>query len=361
MSLRFIYISRQFNRSGYYILKELLESGFNPEMVLLPPVNSHPELDNAQKAAELKDAYMEYCVARQMKPLRFMESIKLLAEKYDIPVLIRNSLKRAEDHAWMKTLKPDLVVLGGGWPELIPTRIIEIPSLGVLNTHPSLLPDFRGTDIHRWQVLHGVGKSGATIHYIDETFDTGGILSQRAVDISVTDTPQELFEKTARLSGELMVETLTAIKKASPQKLRASVQAERTDTSRYYSRWKWEDADFLKLDFNLAAREAHAKILANAQEDYKFNGAWASLNGSKFIFRRSDANFNPCHKQPGTIVEISERGMEVCCGDKKSIRISQIQVASEKGYPEEPQIGAVLNGDEMRKADYFAINHKFDS
>ena len=99
-------------------------------------------------------------------------------------------------------LELDLIVLGGGWPELLPLNIIEAPLIGSINTHPSLLPDFRGTDIVRWQVFNNVKKTGVTIHYMDERFDTGQIIGQVEMDVEDIETPQLITTKLAKMSRQ---------------------------------------------------------------------------------------------------------------------------------------------------------------
>lgn len=359
--MRFLYVSRQFNRSGYYILKELLENKIAPVGVLLPEHNSNPELDDQKKNISIKKKYTKHCVENGIPPLRFLESIKILAEQYKIPVFVRKSLKRPLDIDWVASLKLDLVVLGGGWPELIPNEIITLPKVGMLNTHPSLLPEYRGTDIHRWQVLFGVKKSGATIHYIDETFDTGDVIAQESVDISPYDTPQELFEKTAKVSGKLMVDVINKHIKSYPQRISGVPQAEKNNKSRYYSRWKWESSNFMKVDFSLSASEVYYKILANTQESYIYNGAYAFFNGKKIILRKAVYKFTSNDKvENATIVTIKEEGIEVACGDGKNILITQVQIGSENGFPSEPNTGRALTGKEIKSSGIFTRLQKFN-
>jgi methionyl-tRNA formyltransferase len=153
-------------------------------------------------------------------PLRFERSISQLSAEHDVPVLRLESIKSSAAVNVLRGLALDLIVLGGGWPERIPERVIEMPPLGIISTHPSLLPRFRGTDVHRWQVMHGVKRSGSTIHYVDAELDTGAILGTEEVEISPEDTPQDLAAKSGVAAGPLMVRVLDAVEQAAPGRAR---------------------------------------------------------------------------------------------------------------------------------------------
>jgi len=147
--MRFAYLSKNSNRSGFYILRHLLEeSRFRPSAVILPASSSSP-LDCPTSAKIEKERYQLEVQRMGGEALRFEGSIPLLLEKHKTPLLRLESIKTQEEFEKIRALQVDLMVLGGGWPQLIPQQVIELPSLGIINTHPSLLPEFRGTDIHR--------------------------------------------------------------------------------------------------------------------------------------------------------------------------------------------------------------------
>ena len=244
----------------------------------------------------------------------------------------------------LSSFKPDLIVLGGGSPQLIPERIINLPRGGVINTHPSLLPQFRGTDIHRWQVLNDVKKSGTTIHYIDTTFDTGEILGQKSVDIGFEDTPQKLFEKTAKVAGELMISILQRIENSLPNKVNGEVQEARKDSSRYFSRWRWEDREFLKIDWSKSTNELFKLILASTQESYIYNAPFFFYRKNKIIVREAKAVPCKTNVPPGTVLSISNDGALIKCGcENSALLVTLAQVGTNKGYPEEENINPANN------------------
>jgi len=324
--MRILYVSRNFNRSGYYILEYLLRTNKNTIAgVLLPKPKKKQWLDNPILAPFEKLRYSIESSYYQCRPIRFMKSIKLLSKEHRLPLFEIDSIKTDATYELLKNLNVDLIVLGGGWPQLIPRRVIDLPRLGVINTHPSLLPEFRGTDIHRWQIYKGESTSGTTIHYIDEQFDTGNILGQELIEVTEEDIPQTLFEKAAHASLPLMARVLDRIAEAAPYKVQGIKQEERDEKSRYFRKWPWEDRHFLRMDWTRSAEENWKFIRACCQESYKYNGPFLNVCGREYIIR--EAGLVQHHGGVvGEICFINDQGVGIRCGSTNTILlIKQIQ------------------------------------
>ena len=359
--MKFLYVSRQFNRSGYYILKEIINANYIPVGVLLPRSRMINELDNKRERKNYLKKLHIRCKKNNVEFVKFTESIKLLSEKNNIPVYTKKTLKTIDAYQWILSLKLDLIVLGGGWPELLPLNIIKAPVVGCINTHPSLLPAFRGTDIVRWQVFKNVKKTGVTIHYIDETFDTGKILGQSEIEVNETEIPQLITTRLAKISGELMVNVLNNHKRNYPQKVATLEKNSLGKYNRYFSKWDWNDDNFMQIDWNIDIQNIISKILASTQEDYKYNGPFSFLNGKKWIFRRAQIiNKYDNINEPGTIIEINEDGMTIASRDKvKQIFITQIQEGTVEGYPREPNLSIAITGKDIIKNNFFSVGNIF--
>ncbi len=105
------------------------------------------------------------------------------------------------------------ILLVGTWKEKLKKNIIDVPVVGTVNVHPSLLPKYRGPNPYLQTILHGENKSGVTFHLMDEDFDTGAILAQKEVEILEGDTGKELKNKTvfqARLLCADLLEKLAS-------------------------------------------------------------------------------------------------------------------------------------------------------
>jgi methionyl-tRNA formyltransferase len=324
--MKILYASRQFNRSGYEVLKYLINhSTFIPHSVLLPFINANSKLDDEISSVEEIDKYLQETSYFDCKPLRFLESIKLLAKNAGINVIEIESIKNDNSYQLLKELDFDLMVIGGGWPERLPARIIRLPSLGIINTHPSLLPQFRGTDIHRWQVLMNVKTSGVTIHYVDESLDTGDIIGQSCIQIDSHDSPQELFMKVSAISGVLMHSIIKKIENAEPKMLNAAPQLDRMVKSKYFSAWKWDDKGLLCIDWQKSALDLWRLVLAATQESYKYNGPYFDINGHTYILREADIVDFESAALCGDIL-VCDGDILIKCGDtSQALKLIKIQ------------------------------------
>lgn len=91
------------------------------------------------------------------------------------------------------TVNPDIIV-SVGFDHLVPAEILEIPDKGAINLHPSLLPHNRGKSPNVWPIVEGT-PAGVTLHYMDEEFDTGDVISQREVKVDFSDTGKDLHRR----------------------------------------------------------------------------------------------------------------------------------------------------------------------
>lgn len=110
----------------------------------------------------------------------------------------------------LAALKPDVIVVVA-FGQIIPKNILEIPKLGCINVHASLLPKYRGAAPIQWAVIDGEEKSGVTIMRMDEGLDTGDMLAKVEVPISDKETGGSLFDALSAAGAKLLVESLTRI------------------------------------------------------------------------------------------------------------------------------------------------------
>ncbi|HMO61147.1 MAG TPA: formyltransferase family protein [Ferruginibacter sp.] len=280
--MKILYVTRHFNHSGYVILQRLIDEKIPIAAILL-----HKDDDKWRKPLlrhYLKWKYYFKCRYYNCQPLRTLNSEESLAKKNGIPIIWTDSIKSDSFYADLQKLNPDIIVLGGGWHELIPKRVFSFPPLGCINTHPSLLPEFRGTSITRWQVLHGVEKSGSTIHYVDDTFDTGGVLAQKEIAVSKNVTPQQLFYILGKAGADTMIPLLQQFKTTGRQV--PYMVEHNPEYYNYYKRWSW-DIEKLKIDWHQPFRSIHFKVLANTQESFEYLGTHFRYNGRQYFLRKT--------------------------------------------------------------------------
>ncbi|HAI74554.1 MAG TPA: methionyl-tRNA formyltransferase [Candidatus Moranbacteria bacterium] len=103
--------------------------------------------------------------------------------------------------------KPDLIIVAA-YGKILPKAVLDMPGFGAINTHASLLPNYRGPSPIQNAILDGEKETGVTIMLMDEGIDTGAILSQKKTKIAPCETSVELTERLADLSSELLLETI---------------------------------------------------------------------------------------------------------------------------------------------------------
>ena len=136
--------------------------------------------------------------------------IKALAEKYNLPVNQPERMRNREVIDYFRDLAPDLVVVAA-FGQILPREILEIPKMGCVNVHPSLLPKCRGAAPMNWTIIRGEVKTGVTIMLMDEGLDTGDILSQEETMIDPEETFGKLRERLAEMGAALLLKTVGMI------------------------------------------------------------------------------------------------------------------------------------------------------
>lgn len=132
-----------------------------------------------------------------------MPPVKELALKASIPVLQAESIRGGEFLAELRQYNPDIIGLTA-YGNILPENIINLPPLGTINVHGSLLPKYRGAAPIQWALINGETETGITIMQMDKGVDTGDILLQEKLPIGPEDTAGSLSGKLAELGGKAL-------------------------------------------------------------------------------------------------------------------------------------------------------------
>ncbi len=145
---------------------------------------------------------------RDLKPAP--PPVKVVAERLGLSV--QQPLKIREPAAIdaLRVARPDLIIVVA-YGQILPKSVLEIPRLGCVNAHTSLLPRWRGAAPIQYAILNGDRETGVTTMYMDEQMDTGDIILQRAQLIHADDTSATLHDRLAKLGAVLLTETITLI------------------------------------------------------------------------------------------------------------------------------------------------------
>jgi methionyl-tRNA formyltransferase len=137
--------------------------------------------------------------------------VKERALQLELPLLQPESIKNnAEFRAQLAALKPDAIIVVG-YGRIIPKWMLDLPPLGNINLHASLLPKYRGAAPIQWAIARGESVTGVTTMKIDAGLDTGDILMQKQVAIAPDDTAETLAPKLATLGADLIVTTIEGV------------------------------------------------------------------------------------------------------------------------------------------------------
>lgn len=139
--------------------------------------------------------------------------VKQFALEKGLTIMQPQKVKNNEEFIQkIKNIKPDVICVVA-YGKILPKEILEIPKLGCINVHGSLLPKYRGAAPIQWAVLNGDKKTGITTMYMAEGMDTGDMILKKEVEIGENETTGELWDKLSEVGAELLMQTLELIEK----------------------------------------------------------------------------------------------------------------------------------------------------
>jgi methionyl-tRNA formyltransferase len=244
-------------------------------------------------------------------------AVKQIALDAGLPVDQPEKLRTPEQQQRLRDCAPDVLVVAA-YGLILPQAVLDIPRLGCLNIHASLLPRWRGAaPIHR-AIQAGDAETGITIMQMDAGLDTGAMLSVRSLPILTSDTTASLHDRLAALGGEMIVAALRALEKGE---LHATPQP--ADGVTYASKIaKSESA----LDFT-----EPAVLLARRLRAFDpFPAGAASINGVTIKLWAGEAL--DLVGTPGEVLHVSDDGVVVACGEG-ALRLTELQKPGSKRLP----------------------------
>lgn len=254
------------------------------------------------------------------KKVLTMPDVKVEALKYDIPVIQPARIK--EDYQAVADLKPDLIITAA-YGQIVPQAVLDIPRLGCINVHASLLPLYRGGAPVHQAIIDGQEKTGVTIMYMVKKMDAGDMIAQKETPILEEDTVGILYDRLSDLGAELLKETLPDILKGTNQRI---PQDENLVT--YAPTLSREDE---RLDWNMSARQVYNKVRGTNP----WPGSYTTYQGKTVkiwagqVHQCENAMRHHAHQDNGTIVKIFKDAIGVKVNDGVYL-ITELQLEGKK-------------------------------
>lgn len=247
--------------------------------------------------------------------------VKELAVARGLSVRQPDKIKSPEFLQQLTEWQPDVIAVTA-FGRILPKTILDLPSMGCVNVHGSLLPAYRGAAPVQWALIHGDTETGITTMLMDEGMDTGAVLLQRTVPIEPEDTALELGARMAQAGGALLVETLTRL-------------AAHTVVPRVQDHSRATMAPLLKKEDGVIDWTQPATKIANRLRGLSpWPGSYTFHHEHRLIIRkgRVDANgglVGGSVQRPGTILAVGPTSFWVETGEGR-IEVLEVQPANKK-------------------------------
>ena len=240
--------------------------------------------------------------------------VKKLALELNLPVLQPEKARAADFVNTLREFNPDLIVVVA-YGQILPQTVLDVPRLGCLNVHTSLLPKYRGAAPIQWAILDDEPQTGVTIMKMDAGLDTGDILSQSVTPIHPSDNAETLHNRLALIGAELLTETI-------PNFVAGTIVAKKqpANGSSYARKISKEDG---KLDWSAPARKLWNQVRAFTPWPGAFT--FQTAGESKRLLKIWQAEpVEITGAEPGTVIAADKTGIVVACG-KDSLRLVALQ------------------------------------
>jgi methionyl-tRNA formyltransferase len=262
--------------------------------------------------------------------------ITVIAHEEGIPVLEPEQPKDAAFVALLREYEADISVIVA-YGHILTDEVLELPALGSLNVHASLLPELRGAAPINWAIIRGFERSGVTVMRMVRELDAGPVLYRVEVALPPQITAGELSEMLAEIGALALLETLAQMEAGD-----ITETPQDDERATYAPKLNRESA---RLDWHLPARELDRWIRGCDP----WPAAWTVLGSTPIQLYRSTVDERDSDAEPGTVLEADARaGMRVATG-AGTLRVGEVKPA---GRPRMPAT-AWIAGRGIRAGDIF--------
>jgi len=226
-----------------------------------------------------------------------------LSQKYDFIHKQVNNINDEENIQLIKSIEPDLILVMG-WSQLLKKEIIELPKLGIIGSHPTELPKYRGRAPIPWTILKGLKKSALTFFFIEEGIDDGDILDQQFFEIIDKDDAQSLYEKMTSIGKTMLLKNLKLIEQGKINRIKQ-------DPEKFIENWPKRTPEDGKINWLSSAESIHTLIRATT---HPYPGAYTIFKTQKLIIWSASFIKNN-NNNPGIILDVKKDSVVIGTGN----------------------------------------------
>lgn len=243
--------------------------------------------------------------------------VKVLAEEVGIPVYQPEKIKTKEFTEILRNLKPDIIIVVA-FGQILSQEILDIPPLGCINVHASLLPKYRGAAPINWCIINGEKVTGVTTMYMDKGLDTGDMIIKKETAIGDNETAGELHDRLMELGAAVLSETMLILTEG-----RISRIPQNNEEATY--------APIMTKALGRIDWSKDAKIIRNLiRGTYPWPAAFSQYGGKVFKIISAEAfDCGEKHDKWGSIAKVESDCIVVNCGIG-SLKITELQFENEK-------------------------------
>lgn len=264
--------------------------------------------------------------------------VKAEALRLGLPVIQPEKLRGSTELEEIKALAPDLIVTAA-FGQILPKELLEVPKLGCINVHASLLPAYRGgAPIHQ-AVMDGCTETGVTIMYMAEKLDAGDIISQATEQILPTDDTGSMFDKLSLTGEKLLKETLPSILEGT--NARIPQDEEKVTFAKNISR------EQERIDWTRKGTDIHNQVRGLTP----WPTAYTTFGGENVKVWKTEVLPTESKGEPGEIIELTKDQILVKTGDDTAIAITELQPSGKKRMTATVFLNG--SGSQWKKGDLF--------
>lgn len=238
--------------------------------------------------------------------------VKAKAQELGLPTISVQDLKSDDFADELRSLQADLFVVVAF--RILPKHVLEIPKIGSVNLHASLLPKYRGAAPIHWAVMNGDKETGCSIFFLDEQVDTGKIIRQETTPIGQNETTGDVYNRLKEMGSDVLLNAVNDIASGDYETVEQD-DSKATRAPKLFT----EDC---KIDFDQPAQEVHDKIRGLSP----FPTAWIMLDDLKFNIYRSSIGPGK-NLKPGEL--FFDHNMIVGCSEGTVI-LEEVQLQGKK-------------------------------